>query len=139
MKIIPDKNKALFLAKKKVTDLVYDTIQLEGINYTLPEVQTLLDGVTVGGHPLHEQEITINQYKSWCKLFDLVKENKFSLTKETVCQLHEIAGKNEALKWGVFRDGSVSISGTDYIPPDENQLDYLFSEMINNIAKEKNI
>jgi hypothetical protein len=40
--------KALFLAKKQLSELVYDAVNLEGVNYTLPEVQTLLDGVTVG-------------------------------------------------------------------------------------------
>jgi hypothetical protein len=48
--ITPNPKKALFLAKKQLSELVYDAVNLEGVNYTLPEVQTLLDGVTVGGH-----------------------------------------------------------------------------------------
>jgi hypothetical protein len=28
---------------------------------TLPEIQTLLDGVTVGGHKVSDQEIALNQ------------------------------------------------------------------------------
>ncbi|VVH58486.1 hypothetical protein BSPWISOX_1188, partial [uncultured Gammaproteobacteria bacterium] len=43
--IIPNPKKALFLAKKQLSELVYDAVNLEGVNYTLPEVQTLLDGV----------------------------------------------------------------------------------------------
>jgi hypothetical protein len=50
--ITPNPKKALFLAKKQLSELVYDAVNLEGVNYTLPEVQTLLDGVTVGGFSL---------------------------------------------------------------------------------------
>ncbi|OJA03717.1 cell filamentation protein Fic, partial [Bathymodiolus thermophilus thioautotrophic gill symbiont] len=39
--IIPNQRKALFLAKKQLSELVYDAVNLEGIKYTLPEVQTL--------------------------------------------------------------------------------------------------
>jgi len=48
-KIKPNVQKALMLAKREVSVLVHDAVQLEGINFTLPEIQTLLDGVTVGG------------------------------------------------------------------------------------------
>lgn len=44
--------KALMLAKREVGVLVHDSVLLEGINFTLPEVNTLLEGVTVGGHKL---------------------------------------------------------------------------------------
>jgi len=48
-------------AQRALTTFVYDVVQLEGINFTLPEVQTLLDGVTVGGHKLTDQKISVNQ------------------------------------------------------------------------------
>jgi hypothetical protein len=40
--ITPNPKKALFLAKKQLSELVYDAVNLEGVNYTLPEVQTLI-------------------------------------------------------------------------------------------------
>ena len=43
----PNKAKVLMLAKREVSVLVHDAVQLEGINFTLPEIQTLMDGVTV--------------------------------------------------------------------------------------------
>lgn len=39
-----NKAKAIMLAKRQLAELVCDAVNLEGINYTLPEVQTLLDG-----------------------------------------------------------------------------------------------
>ena len=40
-KIKPNVRKAVFLAKRNILELVYDAVNLEGICYTLPEVQTL--------------------------------------------------------------------------------------------------
>ncbi|WP_216601528.1 hypothetical protein [Vreelandella azerica] len=37
------------LAKRDLPALVYDAVNLEGVAMTLPEVQTILDGITVGG------------------------------------------------------------------------------------------
>ena len=59
--IKPNRDKALMLAQRALGELVYDAVQMEGINFTLPEVLTLLDGVTVGGHKLSDQQITVNQ------------------------------------------------------------------------------
>ena len=36
---------------------------------------------------------------------------------EYMCKLNEFIARNEALKWGVLRSGSVGISGCDYVPP----------------------
>ena len=63
--MLPNKDKALMLAKRQLAELVCDAVNLEGINYTLPEVQTLLDGITVGGHKLTDQQIVLNQSKAW--------------------------------------------------------------------------
>jgi hypothetical protein len=41
LKILPNKQKALFLAKRQLPKLVCDAVNLEGINYTLPEVQKM--------------------------------------------------------------------------------------------------
>lgn len=118
------------LAKRQLSELVYDAVQLEGINYTLPEVQTLLDGITVGGHKLNDQQITLNQANTWKKLFSDIEENRFTLDKTYVCAIHKIAGFREALEWGRFRSGSVTIAGANYLPPSANQLDDIFVEMI---------
>lgn len=127
------------LAKRSLAELVYDAVNLEGINFTLPEVQTLLDGITVGGHKLHDQEITLNQSNTWKKIFIDVESDKFQLTKEYIISLHELAGKNEALEWGCFRSGGVTIAGTDYLPPKSRELDEYFDLMIDQSKKIKDI
>lgn len=127
--LIPNKEKALFFAKRQLPELVCDAVNLEGIHYTLPEVQTLLDGVTVGGHKLSDEAITLNQAAAWRCLFKWVADDVFAVTKEMACDLHAIAGKEEALKWGSFRDGKVTVAGTDYLPPDASELDAAWDQM----------
>ena len=80
--IKPNREKAIFLAKRQLPELVYDAVNLEGIHYTLPEIQTLLDGVTVGGHKRSDEIITLNQAKAWELLFDLLKKKQFTLSKK---------------------------------------------------------
>ena len=67
--IPPNSAKALMLAKRQLSEFVCDAVNLESINMTLPEVQTLLDGITVGGHKLSDQQITVNQGNAWRLLF----------------------------------------------------------------------
>ena len=127
--LTPNRKKALFLAKKQLPELVCDAVNLEGIHYTLPEVQTLLDGVTVGGHRQIDETITMNQSAAWQSLFASIDADDFNLSAEFVCQLHNIIAKDEALTWGKFRDGGVTIAGTDYIPPKAKELPFLWQQL----------
>ena len=127
----PNKGKAIMLAKRQLPEFVYDAVNLEGINLTLPEIQTLLDGITVGGHKLSDQQIALNQADTWRALFRLIDKNQFEITFEKVCALHLIAGKDEALECGKFRSGGVTIAGTDYMPPQADTLSGLFEKMVN--------
>jgi hypothetical protein len=108
--INPNKTKALMIAKRQLPEFVYDAVQLEGINLSFPEIQTLLDGITIGGHKISDQQIAINQGNTWKKIFELVRENKFFITLDTVCELHKIAAKEDSLIGGQFRNGQVYIS-----------------------------
>lgn len=128
--IKPNKAKALFLAKRELPTFVYDAVNLEGINFTLPEVQTLLDGVTIGGHKLADQTIALNQAAAWKFIFEAIENDTFALNKEFICQLHSIAAKEEALEWGKFRTGGVTIAGTDFLPPAADKLDQLWSDLV---------
>jgi hypothetical protein len=88
------------LAKREASVLVHDAVQLEGINFTLPEIQTLLQCITVGGHKISDQQIALNQHEAWKHLFAAVQKESFCVSPEFFCHLHAIAGKEEALEWG---------------------------------------
>lgn len=126
----PNRAKALMLAKHEISTLVYNAIQLENINFTLPEVQTILDGITIGGRKLSDQNITANQGNAWQELFAMVKNNLFKVDTDTAFKLHMIAEHEEALEWAKFRSGGVLIAGTDYTPPPASQLPGEFANMV---------
>ena len=102
----------------------------EGNPFTFVEVKTLLDGVTVGGHSLSDQNQILRLRRTWDKLLQLVENDTFDLSKPTALNLHAIVGEREALEWGIFRSRSVRISGTDYVPPDPKELDDRFEELL---------
>ena len=116
-------------AKKVLADLVFNMSSHEGNPMTFPEVKTLVDGTTVGGHKISDADQVKNIDLGWQKLFSLVQANEFSVSREVILSIHALYAQNEALTWGEFRDSKVSISGTQYLPPDSNQLVNLFDEM----------
>lgn len=129
-KMRPNREKAIMLARRQLSELVCDAVNLEGINFTLPEIQTLLDGVTIGGRKIVDQQIALNQSESWKTLFGWLQSGNFELSVESACELHAIAARNEALEWGQFRSGGVTIAGTQYLPPAAQELPDLFNKMI---------
>lgn len=130
---------AVQLAKRDVPALVYDAVNLEGVAMTLPEVQTILDGITVGGHRISDQNMAINQAKAWTFIFDLVEQGEFTFDKKTALSIHEIAGKEEALEWGKFRSGYVTIAGSEYEPPAPDELDATWREVEQQVYSEADV
>lgn len=112
----------MFRVRKALAEIVHDTAALEGNPMTFPEVQTLLDGITVGGHRVADVEQVLNQAASWKRLLDLVSKGDFKPDMETACELQSLVARNEALECGRFRTGNVSIAGTDFEPPFANEL-----------------
>ena len=82
------KKHALFIANKIHSSLVFNMAKLEGNPFTYPEIKTLLDGVTVGGHNLSDQEQVLRISNGWKKLIQLIKNEEFKLNKETAINLN---------------------------------------------------
>jgi len=92
-----------FRFHKMLPEFVWDASVLEGNPFTFPEVKTLLDGVTVGGHKVSDQEQILNLAESSKRLLAMVKSGQFELTKPVFTELNGIVARKEALEWGVFR------------------------------------
>lgn len=92
-----------FRFHRMLPEFVWDASMLEGNPFTFPEVKTLLDGVTIGGHKISDQEQVLNLAASSKHLLALVKGGRFALTKATFTEFHSLVARNEALEWGVFR------------------------------------
>jgi Fic family protein len=96
-------DRVTFHFHRMLTTYVWDASVLEGNPFTFPEVKTLLEGVTVGGRKISDQEQVLNLAESSKYLLSLVKAGKFKLDKITFTELHGLVAKNEALEWGNFR------------------------------------
>ncbi|MDQ7048964.1 MAG: hypothetical protein Q9M92_05240 [Enterobacterales bacterium] len=132
--MIKNRNLAIQLFKRSLPELVSDACQLEGINFTVPEIQTLLGGMTVGNKDIHEQEIALNQIKAWKTILSDLLVNKVEIKKDYSNKIHHIAAKEDAMEWGKFRSGNVTIAGTDYLPPKTEELNAKYSQMLKDFS-----
>ncbi len=126
LRLAPDHTRAMFMAEKMRVDFVFNTAKLEGNPFTYPEVKTLIEGITVGGHKLSDAEQVLNLNHALSHVMGLVKGNRFKIDAITACAIQGIVAKDEALKWGCFRDATVFIGGTTYTPPPAAELPAIF-------------
>lgn len=123
-----DKDFALYLVKRNRDSIIYNIAALENSPYTYVEVKTLLEGITVGGHRLEDQQLILNQDEAWKYLLKCVQNKEVLLDKDFFCKLHSMVAYKEALTWGEFRTGQVSISGTNWAPPPAERLNEIYHE-----------
>lgn len=126
-----DKSKLIILTKKLLPDMVFNMASLEGNPFTYPEVQTLLEGITIGGHKLSDEQQVLRIRDGWSYVFKAVTKEVLNINKELFNTLNEIVAKDEALISGTFRNGQVRIGGTEFIPPKAEELDKIFDEELN--------
>ena len=125
------KKELLFTTSKMHSELVFNMTKLEGNPYTYPEVKTLLDGITVGGHKLSDQAQVLRVSAAWEELRNQVAKGTFSLTEANFIHFNQILADGEALVVGHFRTGQVYIAGVeDYMPPKAEELGALFEQML---------
>jgi len=95
--------RAQFRYRQSLVEFVYDASRLEGNPFTFPEVKTLMDGITVGGHRLHDSRQVLNLAAAAQHLIDRVEAGCFRLEKGVSDELHARTAREEALEWGHFR------------------------------------
>ncbi|MDE0064572.1 MAG: Fic family protein [Gammaproteobacteria bacterium] len=131
---VPNVRRACFRVRKVLEEVVYDTVYLENNPFTFPEVKTLMDGITVGGHRLSDANQVLNQAASWRELLSQVEASRFVLDAANVKRLHTLVAREEALTWGEFRNDRVSVAGTDYQPPAHAELDAVFQRGLRTLS-----
>jgi hypothetical protein len=99
--------------REHLPELIWNTAALEGNNFTLPEVRTLLEGVTVGGKRLADEQQIIALSEAYNRLDEFVGGNQFSLDKAVSDELHGLVARHEAIESGGFRgEGQVRGGGS---------------------------
>ena len=138
-----------FRFHRMLPEFVWDASVLEGNPFTFPEVKTLLDGVTVGGRKVADQEQVLNLANSSKHLLALVKTGKFLLNKSTFTEIHALVAAKEALEWGHFRGEGAEKNYTPDVALGEQgrftplptianatELNLVFNEGIHTLEKE---
>mgnify|MGYP004579881909 FL=1 len=108
----------IFLAKRNLVDNIYSNAKMEGLNITFSETKTILEGVNVPNLRIDEIQCVLNLRDAWKYVINNI-ENDFNL--DFICKINELVARNESIDWGVLRQGTVQITGTDYIPEIPNE------------------
>ena len=95
--------RAVWRFRQVLAEYVWDAAVLEGNPFTYPEVQTLLDGITVGGRKLSDARQVTNLADAASELSRLVSSGGFKLSKETSDHFQTLIAHDEALESGMFR------------------------------------
>ncbi len=95
--------RAVWRFRRSLPEYVWDAAVLEGNPFTYPEVQTLLDGITVGGRKISDEQQVLNLAEAANELLRLVGTGGFRLVKEISDRLQYLIARDEALESGHFR------------------------------------
>ncbi|MGL4483752.1 MAG: hypothetical protein ACRCUS_02275 [Anaerovoracaceae bacterium] len=125
----------IFLAKKLISELVYNAAYIEGCNVTFLETQAIIDGAKVSGIAAYDIETVINLKNAWQFLLSNLEVD---LNRKFICDVNDYVSRGQSIMWGVLRNGKVSISGTKYIPeiPEKAKVDEALA-IINKIQDHK--
>ncbi|MGH3250137.1 MAG: hypothetical protein ACRDOI_28600 [Trebonia sp.] len=97
--------RAVWRFHRSLPEYVWDAAVLEGNPFTYPEVQTLLDGITVGGRKIGDERQILNLAEAANELLELIRDGRFWLNKEISDRLQYLLARarEEALESGHFR------------------------------------
>lgn len=123
----------IFLAKRNLVDNIYANARMEGLNVTFPQTKTILEGVNVPNLKIDEIQCILNLRDAWKYIINNIN---YEFNLDFICKVNEFVARNESLEWGKLRNGSVCITGTEYIPEIPEKEDVI--KKINEILKIEN-
>ncbi len=113
--------------RSQLPDLIWNAAALEGNTFTLPEVKTLLEGVTVGGKRVEDEVQVRSLSAAYNRLDEMVADGTFSLSKDVSDEIHSLVAVHEAIESGHFRGeglvrggGTVSLANGGSVPGTEH-------------------
>ena len=107
-------------AKKNLVRLVFTTSRFEGLITTLPQTQTIIDGMSAAGVSIDDTNVIVQLKRGWQYV---IRENKpLSLNIEQNINL--LVARYDSLDPGSFRTGNVTVelgnSNGEWQPPEIN-------------------
>ena len=108
------KNENIFLAKRNVVGNIYNSIKLEGLKITFAETYAIYYKAYLKEVHISDVNTVLNLKNAWKYVLSNIDK---PITLEYILDVHKEVANDEALAWGVLRNGGVGIGGTDYRPP----------------------
>lgn len=103
--------RALTRFRDRKPDFIWDAASLEGNNFTLPEIRTLLEGVTIQGKKLEDQDQILALNDGFNELSQLIASGTFQLSKQISNTIHNKIAIHEAVESGHFRGEGLATGG----------------------------
>lgn len=109
----PDENRRF--TRMNYTKLVYTNARFEGVKTTLPQTQTIMDGISVEGVPIADVLTIINLKRGWQFISNHIETLTFEFEKE----INKIVAAEDSLDPGNLRSGldGVYLSSDEYFEP----------------------
>jgi Fic family protein len=129
------------LSSEEIKDLAvawcYYSGKIEGNTYTYIETDVLLRTGIAALKKYEDAKMLKNLYNAFISLVETIKKEKalINIDKRIILTIHSLVsdGLVDSKNKGTFRTMPVKITGTDYIPPkDENEISENFNAIINN-------
>jgi Fic family protein len=118
----------------------YSSNALEGNTLTITETKVLLeDGITVGGKPIKDCYEATGHAKAYDYMLKIARNDFFSFSEDMIKELHRLFYLNiDSDNAGKYRQHQVFITGTDYVPPAQEKVPQLMTELITELNNKSN-
>lgn len=118
-------------AKMNLTRLVFTNSRFEGVTTTLPQTQTIIDGLGVDGVPISDIEVIVQLKRGW----QYIIENHNQLNLQIEKQINKIVALHDALIPGEIRTGNSEVvlyNGETFKPniPNEEQEEKYLNDLL---------
>lgn len=105
-------------ARMNLTRLIHTESRFEGVNTTLPQTQTIIDGLDVDGVSIDDINVIVQLKRGW----DLIINSNEPLDLNFAQKINKVVAANESLAPGELRNGNGAVNTLqgEFIPEPVN-------------------